>query len=63
MERKPDGTDGILKIRKIPYRTIKKLGESYQINRNSKESYEKAIWQEETKSIKTEGWRQCVVRS
>ena len=43
MERKPDGTDGILKIRKIPYRTIKKLGESYQINRNSKESYEKAI--------------------
>ena len=40
-----------------------KLGGGHKVNGNSKRSYGKAIWQEETKFIRIEGRGQCVVRS
>ena len=61
MKRKPDSTDGISKIRKIPYQTTKKLGWSHKVNRNSKRSYEKTVWQEEMKSTRTKERGQYMV--
>ena len=40
-----------------------KLGRGYKVNGNSKRSYEKAIWQEETKSTRIEDREQHVIRS
>jgi len=43
MERQPCGIDGISKIRRIPYRTTKKLGRRHKVNRRSSKKYEKAM--------------------
>jgi len=43
MEREPDSVDRISKTRRIPYWTAKKLGRSYEVDGNSKRSYEKTI--------------------
>ena len=63
MERKPDIADGISKIGRIPHWTAKKLGRGYKIDGNSKKSYEKTIWQEEMKPIRTKDRRQYVAES
>ena len=43
MKRKPCGTNGVSKIRKIPDRTTKKLGGGYEVDRRSLKEYEEAI--------------------
>jgi len=43
MERKPSSANGISKIRRVSYWTTTKLEGGYEVNRNSKRSYEKAI--------------------
>jgi len=59
----PDGAKKISKVKRIPYWTTMKLGGGHKINENSKRSYEKIIWQEETKSTRIEGRRQHVIIS
>ena len=61
MERKPYGTDGVSKTRRIPYRTAKKLGKSHKINGNSTKSYEEAIQQEAKEPLRIKGQKQCMV--
>ena len=63
MERKIDSADGVSKIRRISQRITKKLRGSYEVNKNSKISYEEAIWQEKEKSTKIASRRQYVVGS
>ena len=61
MEEWPCGTNKVSKIRRIPCRTTEKLGAGHKIDGRSLKEYEETIWQEEKKSSRTEGWRQCVV--
>ena len=63
IKRQPNSTNGVSEIRRIPYRTTKKLGRSHKVDKISTRSYEEAIWQEKTKYTGTEGRRQCVVES
>jgi len=43
MERQPGGTNKVFKIRRIPYRTTKKLGRGHKINKSGSEEYKEAI--------------------
>ena len=62
MERQPSSTNKVFEIRRISYRTIKKLEKGYKVNRSGSKEYEEAIWQKMKKSLRIEGWRQCVAR-
>ena len=61
MERQPYGTIGVPKTERVLCRITKELGTDYQVNGRSIKEYEEAIWQKETKPIRTKGWRKCVV--
>ena len=63
MERKPDSANRISKVRRIPYCTTTKLEGGHKVNRNSKRSYKKTIWQKETKFIRIEDREKYVARS
>ena len=63
MERQSHGTNRVSKIRRIPYRITKRLGESHKIDESSTRYYEEIIWQEKKESSRTEGQRKCVVGS
>jgi len=43
MEGEPDYKDRIAKIRKISWKTTRKLGDSKEVNGNNKKSYEETI--------------------
>jgi len=43
MERQPYGANRVSKIRRISYRTIKKLGRSYEVNKSSTRNNEEAV--------------------
>ena len=43
MEGQPCGTNGVFKIRRIPYGTTEKLGESHESNKRSIKEHEEAI--------------------
>jgi len=43
LEKKPNNTNSVSKIGRIPHRIIKELGGSYKVNKNSKRSYKEAI--------------------
>jgi len=60
MERQPGGTNRVSKIRRIPYRSTKKLKRGHKVNGSSLEEYEEAIRQETKKFLRIEDWRQCV---
>jgi len=60
MERQPGGTNRVSKIRRISYRSTKKLERGHKVNGSSLEEYEEAIRQETKESLRIEGWRQCV---
>ena len=62
MERQPCGTVRDSKSGRVSYRITKELGTGYKGNRRGIEEHKKAIWQEKTKSSRTEGWRQHVAR-
>jgi len=61
MKRQPYGTDEISKTRRIPYRTTKKLGRSYEVNRSSTRNNEEAVQQKTKKSSRIEERTQRVV--
>ena len=63
MEIKPDSIDIISKAKRISHKITKKLEESHKVDKNSKRNYEKTIWQEKMKFIRTEDNIQCVVGS
>ena len=58
MERQPYGTNGVPKIRRISYRTIKKLGRSYEVNKSSTRNNEEAVWQKMKESSRVKERRQ-----
>jgi len=58
MKRKPNSKNRITKTREFPWKTIKKLGSSKEINGNSKRSYKETIWQKEIKFTRIEERRQ-----
>ena len=60
IERQPGGTNRVSEIRRIPYRSTKKLRRGYKVNGSGLEEYEEAIRQEMKESSEIEGWRQCV---
>ena len=62
MERQPSSTNRVSEIRRISYRTIKKLERGHEVNGSGSKEYEEAIWQEMKESSRIEGWRQCVAR-
>jgi len=41
LEKEPNDTDRVSKIRRIPYRITKKLEGSYKVNENSKQAMKK----------------------
>ena len=43
IEREPYCKDGIIKTRKFPLRTIRKLGSSKEVDRDSKKSHEETV--------------------
>ena len=43
MKRQPGSTNGVSKIRRIPYRTTKKLKRGYGVIESSSEEYKEAI--------------------
>jgi len=43
MEKQPCGTNGVSKIKRIPYETIEKLGRSHKIDGKSLKEYKEAI--------------------
>jgi len=43
MERQPSSTNKVSEIRRISYRTIKKLEKGYKVNRSGSKEYEEAI--------------------
>jgi len=43
MERQPYSTNRVSEIRRIPYRSTKKLGRGHEVNRSSSKEYEEAI--------------------
>jgi len=43
MERQSCGTNEVSEIRRIPYRSTKKLENGHEVNRSGSEEYEKAI--------------------
>jgi len=43
MERQPCGINGVPKIRRVPHKITKKLGESYEIDGRSLRKYEEII--------------------
>ena len=63
MKRESNNIDGISKTKRLPHWITTKLGGGYEVNKNSKKSYKKAIWQEEMKLTRIEDRRQCVVGS
>ena len=63
MEEEPDNKNWITKTEWLPRRITKKLGQSKNINRDGKKSYEKVVWQEKKESIRIKDWRQHVARS
>ena len=60
MEREPYCKDGIIKTRKFPLRTIRKLGSSKEVDRDSKKSHEETVWQEKKELTKIKDWWQCM---
>jgi len=43
MERQPDGTNRVSEIRRISYRTTKKLERDYKVNKSSSKEYKEVI--------------------
>jgi len=43
MERQPCGTNRVSEIRRIPYRSTKKLGRGHKVNESGSEEYKEAI--------------------
>ncbi len=61
MERKPHGTNGVSKTKRIPHKIRKKLEGSHESYRSSIRNNKEAVWQEIKESSRIEGWRQYVV--
>jgi len=43
MEKQSCGTNRVSKIRRIPYKSTKKLGRGYKVNESGSEEYEEVI--------------------
>ena len=63
MEKQPCDINGVSKIRRIPYRTTKKLGRDYEIHKSGTKKYKEAIWQETKKLLRVKNRRQYMVKS
>ena len=55
-------TNKVSKIRRIPYRLIKKLERGYKVNRSSSKKYEEVIWQEIEEFSRIDSWRQYMAK-
>jgi len=57
MKRQLYGIDRVSKTRRISYRTIKKLGRSYKVNKSSIRNNEEAVQQKTKEFSRIEGRR------
>ena len=58
MKRRPNSKNRIMKTKRFSQEITKKWESSEEINKNSKRSYEEAIWQKKMKPTRVESSRQ-----